>query len=88
MTQILSTSLFLWHDHSFVAEDSDLRARGFDLGLACRQGVTLRSHKTGELALFRYDSTQRDPREGEILSWTFKPATAALQGCLVRIFND
>lgn len=77
--------------NEFTAEISDL-GRGFNFGRvyddACDVGVTVVSARTGREIVFAVEHEDRD-REGELLSWTLRPANRNEWGAgSLVIFND
>lgn len=93
----LSLEKFTWKakDQTLSAEESDLHSHSFDgtypwlqrlYNDACDVGIAIRSHYTGKVERFHLEKEEK--REGDLLSWTFRPVDKNCRVKQVIIFND
>lgn len=72
---------------TFTGEISSTHGFGRVYDDACDEGLTLVSAKTGREVVFVVERTEY--RDGEIVSWTLKPADSAVWAAgSILLFND
>ncbi len=92
MNAIISTRNLQWlkASHSFVGEISELPNQRIPLARvfqdSCDEGFTLVSHVTGAELDFFLDNVLK--KDGDTLSWTFRPVQRGVPVESVVIFND